>query len=115
MATIRCAQLKMIGPHRGSGLSPVTSSFSRRNALPIRQHVPMRVHGIRVEDAHTTIAALSGRVLRTVKPSWFVFPDGVDRSTLSVGPRPERPAFVEQLRGLIPYYYERHTVRSGLT
>jgi sugar transferase (PEP-CTERM system associated) len=32
-----------------------------------------------------------------------------------VGPRPERPAFVEQLRNVIPYYDERHRVRPGLT
>ncbi|WNC72532.1 TIGR03013 family PEP-CTERM/XrtA system glycosyltransferase [Thalassotalea psychrophila] len=32
-----------------------------------------------------------------------------------VGPRPERPEFVEQLRTKIPYYNERHNVKSGLT
>jgi sugar transferase (PEP-CTERM system associated) len=32
-----------------------------------------------------------------------------------VGPRPERPCFVEELRTLIPYYDERHSVRPGLT
>jgi lipopolysaccharide/colanic/teichoic acid biosynthesis glycosyltransferase len=32
-----------------------------------------------------------------------------------VGPRPERPEFVEQLRKEIPYYDERHFVRPGLT
>jgi sugar transferase (PEP-CTERM system associated) len=32
-----------------------------------------------------------------------------------VGPRPERPEFVEQLRREIPYYDERHTVRPGIT
>jgi len=32
-----------------------------------------------------------------------------------VGPRPERPCFVEQLRTRIPYYDERHSVRPGLT
>jgi len=32
-----------------------------------------------------------------------------------VGPRPERPQFVEQLEALIPYYALRHTVRPGLT
>jgi sugar transferase (PEP-CTERM system associated) len=32
-----------------------------------------------------------------------------------VGPRPERPAFVDELRKSIPYYDERHSVRPGIT
>ena len=32
-----------------------------------------------------------------------------------VGPRPERPEFVEQLVQAIPYYNERHSVKPGLT
>ncbi|MAT66222.1 MAG: UDP-phosphate galactose phosphotransferase [Gammaproteobacteria bacterium] len=32
-----------------------------------------------------------------------------------VGPRPERPEFVEQLSEKIPYYNERHRVKPGLT
>jgi len=32
-----------------------------------------------------------------------------------VGPRPERPQFVEQLNERIPYYRERHTVKPGIT
>ena len=194
-----------------------------RKALPINDLVRLRVQGIRVEDAHSTIAALTGRVwLETVKPSWFVFSDGFQRSLLTlllkrlidllcglagllltsplmlliaiairleskgivifrqtrvglrgkpfellkfrsmrtdaeqsgavwasendprvtriggflrnyrldelpqfiniirgqmsfVGPRPERPVFVEQLRKDISYYDERHSVRPGLT
>jgi sugar transferase (PEP-CTERM system associated) len=195
----------------------------RRGLLPIQDLVKIRVRGVRVEDAHTTMTALSGRVwLNTVKPSWFVFTDGFHRSrtTLAlkrsidlifaclgllislpimavvalairlnsrgpiiyrqqrvgwrgkyfevlkfrsmtadaevqgaqwasqadprvtgvgkilrkyrldelpqfvnvirgdmsfVGPRPERPFFVDQLREQISYYDERHSVRPGLT
>jgi sugar transferase (PEP-CTERM system associated) len=195
-----------------------------RNTLPVRELVRLRVQGIRVEDANSTIASLTGRVwLQTVKPSWFVFSDGFERSRLTlilkriidlaagllglllsfpamllitlairldskgtviyrqprvglrgknfdvlkfrsmrddaekehgaqwaseddprvtrvghflrkyrldelpqllniirgnmsfVGPRPERPVFVEQLRKEISYYDERHSVRPGLT
>ena len=32
-----------------------------------------------------------------------------------VGPRPERPEFVEDLMKTIPYYSERHTVKPGVT
>jgi lipopolysaccharide/colanic/teichoic acid biosynthesis glycosyltransferase len=32
-----------------------------------------------------------------------------------VGPRPERPEFVEGLNKAIPYYRERHTVKPGIT
>ena len=32
-----------------------------------------------------------------------------------VGPRPERPEFVEWLSQEIPYYGVRHTVRPGIT
>jgi sugar transferase (PEP-CTERM system associated) len=32
-----------------------------------------------------------------------------------VGPRPERPKFVEELSGTIPFYYLRHSVKPGVT
>jgi len=32
-----------------------------------------------------------------------------------VGPRPERPEFVQQLQSLIPYYALRHTVKPGIS
>jgi exopolysaccharide biosynthesis polyprenyl glycosylphosphotransferase len=32
-----------------------------------------------------------------------------------VGPRPERPCFIEQLQARIPYYAQRHTVKPGIT
>jgi sugar transferase (PEP-CTERM system associated) len=47
--------------------------------------VRIRVQGVRVEDAPSTMAALTGRVwLDTVKPSWFVFSDGFRRARLIV-------------------------------
>jgi sugar transferase (PEP-CTERM system associated) len=32
-----------------------------------------------------------------------------------VGPRPERPEFVQRLSQTVPYYHERHVVKPGLT
>jgi lipopolysaccharide/colanic/teichoic acid biosynthesis glycosyltransferase len=32
-----------------------------------------------------------------------------------VGPRPERPEFVEKLNQIIPYYSKRHFIKPGLT
>ncbi|HEY8432357.1 MAG TPA: TIGR03013 family XrtA/PEP-CTERM system glycosyltransferase [Sandaracinaceae bacterium] len=32
-----------------------------------------------------------------------------------VGPRPERPHFVEQLKAQVPYYSQRHAVKPGVT
>jgi exopolysaccharide biosynthesis polyprenyl glycosylphosphotransferase len=32
-----------------------------------------------------------------------------------VGPRPERPSFVEEFRGSVPQYMSRHRVKSGIT
>jgi sugar transferase (PEP-CTERM system associated) len=196
----------------------------RRGRLPVRELVRLRVQGVGVEDAHSTMSALTGRIwLESIHPSWFVFGEGFRRSRLNlavkraldlsfgifglvislpvmalvamavkldskgpalfrqdrvglrgrtfdvlkfrsmqldaeesggaqwaakddpritrvgrfirkfrldelpqffnviqgnmsfVGPRPERPVFVEQLRKEIPYYDERHSVRPGIT
>ena len=190
----------------------------------MRELVRLRVQGVGVEDAHSTMSALTGRIwLESIHPSWFVFGEGFHRSRLNlavkraldlsfgifglvislpvmalvaiavrldskgpalfrqdrvglrgrtfdvlkfrsmqldaeesggaqwaakddpritrvgrfirkfrldelpqffnviqgnmsfVGPRPERPVFVEQLRKKIPYYDERHSVRPGIT
>ncbi len=32
-----------------------------------------------------------------------------------IGPRPERPEFIEELKRVIPYYSERHVIKPGLT
>jgi sugar transferase (PEP-CTERM system associated) len=202
----------------------VVALEDRRGRLPVRELVRLRVQGVGVEDVHSTMSALTGRIwLDSIHPSWFVFGEGFRRSRLNlavkraldlsfgifglvislpvmalvaiavrldskgpalfrqdrvglrgrtfdvlkfrsmqldaeesggaqwaakddpritrvgrfirkfrldelpqffnviqgnmsfVGPRPERPVFVEQLRKEIPYYDERHSVRPGIT
>jgi sugar transferase (PEP-CTERM system associated) len=202
----------------------IVAMEDQRGLLPVRELVRLRVDGVKVEDAQTALASLTGRIwLRTARPSWFVYSEGFRRSRLTealkrlldlafglvgflvsapimaviavlvrldspgpalyrqvrvglrgknfevlkfrsmavdaeakdgaqwsrhgdprvtglgrylrkfrldelpqfinvirgdmsfVGPRPERPVFVKQLRAEIPYYDERHSVRPGLT
>lgn len=202
----------------------VVALEEHRGVLPMQSLLRLRVSGVEVEDSHSTMAALTGRVpLQTLRSSWFIFSDGFHRTgwtevvkraldlslgllglVLSapimalaaiaikwdsegpvlyrqtrvgrrgkpfdvlkfrtmgadaetngipqwaeeddprvtrlgrflrkyrvdelpqfvnvirgqmsfVGPRPERPVFVEELRQIIPYYDERHTVRPGIT
>ena len=69
----------LVAAHRITRI--VVALEDARSVLPIRELVRLRVQGIRVEDAHSAMSALDGRVwLCTVKPSWFVFSDGFRRS-----------------------------------
>lgn len=57
-----------------------------------------------------------GRWLRMARIDEFPQLINVLRGEMSlVGPRPERPVFVQDLRKIIPYYDLRHTVRPGMT
>ncbi|MCP9455348.1 MAG: TIGR03013 family PEP-CTERM/XrtA system glycosyltransferase [Nitrospira sp.] len=57
-----------------------------------------------------------GRLLRKFRLDEIPQLYNVIRGEMSlVGPRPERPVFVNELRKVIPYYDLRHTVRPGLT
>lgn len=207
-----------------NGITRIVVALDNLQDEPIRELIRLRVQGLRVEQAHMTMAGLTGRVwLETVQSNWFLFSSGFRRSKITlackrafdlifgciglvlsapvmllvavavrldspgpviyrqtrvgykgkvfellkfrsmrtdaeavngaqwaqehdprvtrlgkmlrkyrldelpqflnvvrgemsfVGPRPERPMFVEQLRKEIPYYDERHMVRPGLT
>jgi len=57
-----------------------------------------------------------GRVLRKFRLDEFPQFWNVLKGEMSlVGPRPERPEFVGQLKQKFPYYNERHTVKPGIT
>jgi sugar transferase (PEP-CTERM system associated) len=57
-----------------------------------------------------------GRFIRKVRIDELPQIFNVLRGDMSfVGPRPERPPFVAQLAESIPYYYERHCSKPGIT
>ena len=57
-----------------------------------------------------------GKVLRKVRLDELPQLWNVIKGDMSlIGPRPERPEFVENLKQIIPYYSERHFVKPGIT
>ena len=57
-----------------------------------------------------------GRVIRTTRLDELPQLWNVLRGDMSfVGPRPERPFFVAELAGEIPFYVQRHVVKPGIT
>ena len=63
----------------------IVAMEDRRGKLPVRELVRLRVLGVRVEDAHTTLSSLTGRIwLESIQPSWFVFTDGFRRSAATL-------------------------------
>jgi lipopolysaccharide/colanic/teichoic acid biosynthesis glycosyltransferase len=57
-----------------------------------------------------------GRVIRKLRLDELPQFINVLRGDMNfVGPRPERPVFVEQLSAIIPYYSQRHLIKPGLT
>ncbi len=64
------------------------------------------------DDRVTPLGALIRKTRLDELPQLFNILKG-DMSL--VGPRPERPQFVEQLKARLPYYDERHRVKPGIT
>jgi sugar transferase (PEP-CTERM system associated) len=57
-----------------------------------------------------------GRILRKTRLDELPQLFSVLRGDMSiVGPRPERPEFVQKLKEIIPYYSERHFIKPGIT
>ena len=67
------------------------------------------------DDKDTRVTRV-GRFLRVIRLDELPQLWNVIRGDMSfVGPRPERPYFVEQLAAVIPFYQERHAVKPGVT
>jgi sugar transferase (PEP-CTERM system associated) len=67
----------------------------------------------RASDDRVTLV---GRVIRKTRLDELPQLWNVLRGDMSfVGPRPERPIFVEQLAAQIPFYEQRHAVKPGIT
>ncbi len=57
-----------------------------------------------------------GRIIRKLRLDELPQFINVMRGDMNfVGPRPERPVFVERLSEIVPYYSQRHLVKPGLT
>src|SRR5262249_55895235 len=66
-----------------------------------------------VADSRVTRVGSIIRKLRIDELPQFI---NIMRGDMSfIGPRPERPVFVEQLQAHTPYYSQRHLVKPGLT
>ena len=115
----RCAiRLTSVGPalyhqqrvgRHGASSSRSTSS-ARCGSTPKRRPAPC---GPRVDDPRITPL---GRFLRRTRLDELPQLWNVLKGDMSfVGPRPERPEFVQQLTQEIPFYGQRHVVRPGLT
>ena len=88
------------------------------NILKFRSmHVDAEADGKAVwADKHDKRVTRVGAIIRRVRLDELPQIVNVFLGQMSlVGPRPERPEFVDDLAKVIPYYSERHTVKPGVT
>ena len=73
-------------------------------------------HGAVWADKNDSRVTVFGRFLRKTRLDEFPQFINILKGEMSViGPRPERPIFVDQLAKEIPFYPTRHIVKPGLT
>ncbi len=60
----------------------VISLLERRGRMPIRQLLRLKFAGVRVEEAHSVLERMTGRiVLEHLSPSWLILSEGFRKST----------------------------------
>lgn len=89
----------------------------RFTAMKIRTMVvDAEKHGPQWASHNDARVTTVGRLLRQIRLDEIPQLVNVLRSEMSlIGPRPERPEFIEQLKQSIPFYEERLLVKPGLT
>ncbi len=81
----------------------------------MRKDAEQAGHPIWAKDGDTRVTRV-GLLLRKTRLDELPQLWNVIRGDMSfVGPRPERPYFVDQLSQAIPFYQQRHAVKPGLT
>ena len=106
---IRCLQVPLDAPRRAAAAQPVGADDRRARPLLPVDTAPGGVEG---EDRRTLV----GRILRRTSIDELPQLFNVLRGEMSlVGPRPERPEFVEMFGRDIARYGDRHRVKSGIT
>lgn len=81
----------------------------------MRQDAEQRTGAVWAEKNDPRVTSL-GRFLRNTRIDEIPQLINVLKGDMSfVGPRPERPEFVEKLKLVIPYYSKRHFIHPGLT
>ena len=118
-----CVAAAILLESRGRG--PVLYAQERvgRNGVPFRLY---KFRSMRTDAEQDGVARWAqaqddrvtrvGRFIRKVRLDELPQLWNVLKGEMSVvGPRPERPQFVDRFRGSVPYYNLRHCVRPGLT
>src|SRR5437899_3620814 len=61
----------------------VISLLERRGRMPVRQLLHLKFAGVKVEDAHSVLERMTGRiVLEHLSPSWLILSEGFRKSPL---------------------------------
>jgi sugar transferase (PEP-CTERM system associated) len=95
------------------GLGGQTFSLLKFRSMRVDAEAPGEARWAQKDDPRVTLV---GGVIRTLRIDELPQLLNVLRGDMSlVGPRPERPEFVAELSERIPYYFERHCLKPGIT